>query len=303
MISRYSRAGLALLGLALYGGPVLAGLAGHGWASVPVFAALFLLYVAATRRPDLSTGAGWATLATMATVQVALVALVYGLGIVTTRFTGLGLALPLWAPVLLTGLSAGFGAWAFRDAAEMDVMLDSVLRALEEIEHGRSSEPDPNPWPEPAPEVLAAVDRALADLRALDTAAAGLVDPIVARLEDAAGVAAFDPLYDMAGGEGVAQEPAVDLALLRFARRPGIARALIARGEAGLAPTLLLNAPDPGVRAEAIGLVGQLIRSDAPAGQLPDPAWLTELHASFPGEGFDRLAAQCAALPPAAGTR
>ena len=58
MISRHSRTGLALFGVALYGGPLLAGFAGHDWAVLPVFASLFLLHVAATRKPDLSTSVG-----------------------------------------------------------------------------------------------------------------------------------------------------------------------------------------------------------------------------------------------------
>ena len=58
MISRYSRTGLLLLTGALYGGVVLAGLAGHPFRVLPVYAALFLLFIAATRKPDMATGAG-----------------------------------------------------------------------------------------------------------------------------------------------------------------------------------------------------------------------------------------------------
>ena len=98
MTGFHSRTGLTLLGVALYGGPVLAGLARHDWSVVPVLAALFLLYVAASRKPDLTTGAGRAGLAIMAATQLALVALAWGIGLALAARFG-GYVLPLWAPV------------------------------------------------------------------------------------------------------------------------------------------------------------------------------------------------------------
>lgn len=294
MISRYSRTGLNLLGLALFGGPALAGLAGQGWAVLPVFAALFLLYVAATHKPDLSTAAGWAGLALMAAIQGMLVSVVYGLGLLAAQAAGPVIALPLWAPVLVTGAAAGFGLWAFRDAAEMDVMLDSALKALGETDDMLRKDRPEAPWPEAAPEVQAAADRALQAVRGAQTLDAGFVDPIVQQLESEAGVHAFDPLYDAAGLEAGANEPIVDFALLRFIASPGILSQLIDRGEGGLAPMLLLNAPSAAVRAEARACVGDLFDQKAPLNQQPDPGWLAELAGQFPGEGFEALAGELA---------
>lgn len=295
MISRYSATGLALLGIALYGGPLLAGLARHGWAVLPVFAGLFLLYMSARRGPDLATGAGWAGLAIMALVQAVLVTLVWGAGLGLAALFG-AIALPLWAPLLLTAIAAGFGAWAHRDAAEMDVMLDSVLEALEaRAEAGPSDaagekEAD---WPETPAEVHAALEEALEALYNLDKLEPAVIDPVVARLDAAVGVAAFDPFYDVAGLEGDDNDPLIDFALLRFVARPHILTALIGRGEGGLAPTLLLDAPSEEVRAEARARVGDLLDAAAPDDQLPDIDWLAQMAAQFEGEGYETLARRC----------
>lgn len=303
MIGARSRTGLALLGVALYGGPVLAGLARHDWSVLPVLAALFLLYTAAARRPDLSTGAGRAGLAMMAVVQIALVVIGWAIGLLLADTIG-SVALPLWGPLAITAFGAGVGAWALRDAAEMDVMLDSALARIAELE----TLPAPArafdvPWPDPLPEADAAVRDALRALRAL-RARPGLdlaaTDRIVARLNAEAGAAGFDPLYDAAGLDGALNEPAVDFALLRFAAQPQVFDQLIARGEAGLAPLLLLNAPHPTVRAEARALVAEMIEAGVPVSELPDPALLRELAGTFPGEGYNRLLARCAHGGPAA---
>lgn len=290
MISRYSRTGLLLLTGALYGGVVLAGLAGHPFRVLPVYAALFLLYVAATRKPDMATGAGWAGLAIMALVQVGLVALCYGIGMLAAQVVGI-VALPVWLPLAITATAAGYGAWAFRDAAEMEVFLDSALKELAVMGADQPA-PGADPWPDPDPRVTAALDRALDALRACGRINAGFVDPIVQRLEAEVKATAFDPFYDAAGGDGEAGS-VIDFALLRYVASPAIQNELITRGEAGLAPTLLLNAPHPSVRNEARARVMDLVDAEAPRNQLPDPDWLAELDATFPGEGYDELIALC----------
>lgn len=291
MISRYSATGLALLGIALYGGPLLAGLARHGWAVLPVFAGLFLLYMSARRGPDLTTGAGWAGLAIMAFVQAVLVTLVWAVGLGLAALFG-AIALPLWAPLLLTAIAAGLGAWAHRDAAEMDVMLDSVLEALEAAPSDATGGEEAD-WPETPAEVHAALEEALEALYNLDKLEPAVIDPVVARLDAAVGVAAFDPFYDVAGLEGDDNDPLIDYALLRFVARPHILTALIGRGEGGLAPTLLLDAPDEAVRAEARARVGDLLDAGAPDEQLPDQDWLARVAAQFEGEGYEALARRC----------
>lgn len=290
MFSRYSQTGLALLGLALYGGPLVAGMAGHALAVLPVFFALFLLYGAATRKPDLSTGAGRAGLAIIGVVQAGLVVASYGLGRGLAALTGplIGpVILEQWPPLVLTAVAAGIGAWAFRDAAEMDVMLDSAIRALEQID-AVAGEASADGWPAAVPEAEAAVARAVTALGAIEAPREEEIDAIAARLAAEAGLAAFDPLYDTAGQE-TGNAPAVDHLLLRFAARPELRRALIARGEGGMAEMLLLNAPEAGVRAAARAGVLALVRAGAPVTQLPDPVWLAALAEAYPGEGFEAV--------------
>ena len=300
MIGARSRTGLALLGVALYGGPVLAGLARHDWSVLPVLAALFLLYTAAARRPDLSTGAGRAGLAMMAVVQIALVVIGWAIGLLLADTIG-SVALPLWGPLAITAFGAGVGAWALRDAAEMDVMLDSALARIAELE----TLPAPArafdvPWPDPLPEAEDAVHAALIAIRERPVLDVTATDRIVKRLGAETGAAGFDPLYDAAGRDGSLNEPAVDFALLRFVALPQVFDQLAARGEAGLAPMLLLNAPHPTVRAEARARVAEMVEAGVPVTELPDPALLRELAGAFPGEGYNRLLARCAHGGPAA---
>jgi len=91
----------------------------------------------------------------------------------------------------------------------------------------------------------------------------------------------------------------VDFALLRFSALPQVFDQLVARGEAGLAPVLLLNAPDARVRAQARALVAHMVEAAVPVTDLPDPALLRELAGAFPGEGYNRLLARCAHGRPA----
>lgn len=291
MISRYSRSGLGLFGVALYGGPLLAGFARHDWAVLPVFAALFLLYISARRKPDLDTRAGWAGLAMMAVTQAALVTLDWGVGLGLAALFG-PVMLPLWGPLLLTAVAAGLGAWAHRDAAEMDVMLDNVLEELDRMKPGGMKAGE-DLWPGVTPQVEAALGEALETLRELDKLNPAVIDPVVARLDAKAGTAAFDAFYDAAGQDDDDNEPIVDYALLRFLARPQVLIEVIDRGEGGLAPQLLLDAPDEDVRAEARARVEDLLGAAAPDDQLPDAARITLLDARFPGEGYDRLAARC----------
>ena len=96
----------------LYIGPLLAGLGGYGWAIVPVFLLLFLLWLFILRPQqwprsfhDWTRYQAWATLATNATVQLLLVTLLFGVG----RGIGgaLGIKLPLgeMLPISISFLS------------------------------------------------------------------------------------------------------------------------------------------------------------------------------------------------------
>lgn len=289
MFTRYGRTGLLLFGIALYGGPLLSGFAGHGWAVLPVFWALFLLYAVAARRLDLATGPGWAGLAIVAGVQLLLVAAAWAAGVGVAALFG-AVMLPVWAPILLTAVAAGFGAWAWRDAAEMDVMLDSAIEAIEGLGGDRLQG---FAWPETEPAIQTALDDMLDTLRGLDKMNTAVIDPVVQGFEQATGAEGFDAFYDIAGQDGEDSEPMVDYALLRYVASPFVLSQLINRGEGGLAPLLLLDAPDAMVRAEARARVIDLVDAGAPHDQLPDADRLALLAHRFPAEGFDALAARC----------
>ncbi len=200
--------------------------------------------------------------------------------------------LPLWAPIAITAAAAGSGAWAHRDAAEMNVMLDSAIRAIEDLSLPQT-DPLNGGWPESTVEIRTALDVALDRLRALPHLNAGFVDPIVQALEAVTGADAFDAFYDAAGQEDDDNEPGVDLGLLRYIASPAVLIALIDRGEGGLAPQLLLDAPNASVRAEARARVADLVEAGAPDDQLPDPDWLDTLERRFPDEGYRLLAMTC----------
>lgn len=291
MMMRCGRTGLILFMVVLYGGPFLAGLANHGWAVLPVFAALFLLHVSALQKPDLSTSAGWANLALMGVVQVALVGLAWGLGLGVAGLVG-AVMVPVWAPIALTAVAAGSSAWAMRDAAEMNVMLDSAIEMLEGAakSDGAIGTFD---WPEPTPQVNHTLDEARERLRGVGALDPTVIDPIVQWVEQQSGAEAFDGFYDIAGQTGDENEPEVDYALLRYVGVPSVFSQLIDRGEAGLAPQLLLDAPHADVRREARARVLELVEIGAPDNQLPDANRLAGLAKRFPGEGFERLAAAC----------
>jgi len=291
MIHRYGHTGLVLFAAALYGGPVLAGLAGHGAQALPVFAALFLLYMAASRKPDLSTGAGWAGLATMVVVQVAIVSLAWAVGLGAAHLLG-PVALPLWAPLAITGVAAGVGAWAWRDAAEMNVMLDHAIQEIEAMQAISPATETPQ-WPEVSAVAQAVYDRFRANLARAEAVSVSTIDPLVQDLETEAGIEAFELLYDDVTDP--TPDPRLDFAALRFIASPAVLHALIARGEGGMLPALLLNAPDASTRHEARGRLLDLVEVGAPPEQLPDPTWLAGLDAVFPGEGYATLPADCPA--------
>jgi len=289
MINRYGRTWLTLFAIALYGGPVLAGFAGHGWSVLPVFAALFLLYVVATRKPDLATPAGWAGLVGIAVVQVALVAATWAIGLVGAQLAA-PVVLPIWAPLAMTGVAAGLGAWAWRDAAEMNVMLDSAIRAIEEMDFSEAA-PAVDGGPQVTADVRSAFERFEAALADVEAVSAPEIDPLVRQLASEAGPEAFALLVEDVGLPGDACNPAFDLAALRFMALPGVLDALIARGDAGLVPTILLDAREPAVRAEARARVADMLKAGAPADQMPSREWLRDLSNRFPGEGFETLGA------------
>lgn len=85
----------------LYFGPLLAGLSGAGWAFIPIFVVLFVLWLLFLH-PELSTSREWLALLERAAVQALLVAILFGIGRGLGGVTGLQLPLPVWLTVMFS---------------------------------------------------------------------------------------------------------------------------------------------------------------------------------------------------------
>jgi hypothetical protein len=85
----------------LYLGPLVAGLAGAGWSMVPIFAALFLLWLILLR-PEFASDRAWLPRLERALVQTLLVVVFFGLGRGIGGVVGVSLGLPVWSPILLS---------------------------------------------------------------------------------------------------------------------------------------------------------------------------------------------------------
>jgi len=120
----------------LYFGPLAAGLGGFGWAVVPVFAAIFLLWLFILRphqwprhTADWARSEAWITLITQGAVQTLLVAMLFGIG------RGIGGVMatlphfPLMLPIAISFLSIPlarliWNPWKDRD---IDRFLDDAI--------------------------------------------------------------------------------------------------------------------------------------------------------------------------------
>lgn len=273
-LPRYSPFAVLAYALPLYAGPLLAGWARHPWASAAALVALFLFVMAVTRRHMLT---GWAALAGLFAVQVLLVGAIYGLGVGLGVVTGAP-ALPVWLPLALTGAASVWGAWIYRRAPEMDGLLDNALSALD----GMASRDCPGGCVDYsaleglAPAQRAAVETALADLRALpgDKVNAGFIDPIVQELEGRAGVSAFEALLE----ETEMGDARIDFAFMRYVASPAIRRRLIETGEFGDVSRIAVSCDTaPAARAEGIGLIYTAMDEGVHPLDLPEPDDLREM--------------------------
>lgn len=123
----------------LYFGPLLAGLGGFGWRVVPVFAAIFLLWLVVMRPRDFpQTAADWrrpgalvALLARLA-VQVLLVAVCFGLGRGIGGVTGFTPAMHATLPIGLSLLAVPLArlAWPPARVAAMNAFLDEAVAEI-----------------------------------------------------------------------------------------------------------------------------------------------------------------------------
>ncbi len=124
----------------LYFGPLLAGLGGFGWNLVPVFVAIFLLWLFILRPQQWPRrAADWArsealvTLAAQGAVQVLLVAVLFGVGRGIGGVLGSLPAFPVMLPVAISFLSIPLCRliWDPWKAGEMERFLDDAIRAIE----------------------------------------------------------------------------------------------------------------------------------------------------------------------------
>lgn len=187
----------------LYLGPLLAGLGGFGWAVVPVFVAIFLLWLFVLRPQQWPRRlADWAEpqallgVLTQAVVQVLLVAVSFGIGRGLGGVTGLVAPFPLMLPVAVSFLSIPLARmiWDPWQAEALDSSLDEALARLD----GLAEEPEDMGLQERiaiATELVVALHRLPDDadpqvlqdhLRAMGTQVA----------PDALRVALMDPIYD-----------------------------------------------------------------------------------------------------------
>lgn len=191
----------------LYFGPLLAGLGGFGWAVVPVFAAIFLLWLVILR-PHLwpRVPADWArpevltALAAQAAVQVLLVTLCFGIGRGIGGVLGALPPFPLMLPVAVSFLSIPLCRMIRLPVSgvELDELLDEALQGL-------SSQRD-----EVAPEArrlrVAVASRLVAELGQLppdcpeETLAAHLAAMATQAAPEDLRAALMDPIYDGTAG-------------------------------------------------------------------------------------------------------
>ena len=124
----------------LYVGPLLAGLGGFGWSVVPVFTAIFLLWLVVIRPQDWpQQAAGWArpeawlALLARALVQVVLVTVCFGIGRGIGGAAGLSPAMPVGLPLGLSFAAIPLArlVWNPTGAAAMDSFLEDALQQVE----------------------------------------------------------------------------------------------------------------------------------------------------------------------------
>ena len=124
----------------LYLGPLLAGIGGYGWAVVPVFAAIFLLWLIVLRpqewpqsRADWLQPDAMVAMAARGVMQLLLVVLCFGIGRGLAGVAGLHLNLPFMGPIFLSFLAIPLAriAWPPQRAAALDACLDDAFAQVD----------------------------------------------------------------------------------------------------------------------------------------------------------------------------
>lgn len=274
MVARFSASGLALMGVPLYLGPVLA-----GWASAPAWVYLvivilfFGMQVLRNLAPQSDLPPVVSVLLLLA-VQAAVVGIAWGVGALLGLATG-RLALPLWIPPALTALGAVVGLLRYRhtpSTAEMEAVLDDALTALEGGPAPDWADRTSGPVEDAVQDALDSLWRLPEDARVHD------IDPIVQRLEQEVGHKGFHGLLAETG-EG---SPVVDRALLRYLASPAVRLALIDDRQLGFLHELILETGSDAVLGEYAMLLDTLLDEDTPASELPALALLTATAERFP---------------------
>ena len=187
----------------LYFGPLLAGIGGAGWRVVPLFAAIFLLWLFILRPQQWPRKlADWArpealiALLTQGVVQVLLVAVSFGIGRGIGGVMGLEPALPLMLPVAISFLSIPLARmiwdpWAAEPGA---ASLDEVMARVEAEEAGAEAA-DLQGQIAKATRMVAELDRLPPDAPP-ETLAAHLAAMATQTSPEALRVALMDPIYD-----------------------------------------------------------------------------------------------------------
>lgn len=284
MFGKYSRSGLALMGVPLYAGPVLA-----GWSAAPlwVFVLLVALFFAMQMLRNISYRQAAlppvAQVFVLLAAQVVAVGAAWGVGVLGALALG-ALAAPAWLPLTLSSVGAVVGALRYRrtpEDDEMDAVMDDALRALETgVPPDWDDEgDDPPPGAADDPAIRAAVQEALETLWALpEDVRVHDIDPIVQRLEDRADHHGFAGLLAELN-EGFR---AVDLAMLRYLASPRVRRAIMQAEELDFALSLLLESEDEAVLGELAALTMTLIEEGAAPDDLPPLTALKDKAADFP---------------------
>lgn len=126
----------------LYLGPLMAGLAGFGWALVPLFAAIFIAWLMVLRPQhwprDLdgwTHGQAWVRLGTQGSVQLLLVAMLFGVGRGIGGAFGLTAPFPAALPVLVSALAIPLSRIIWNpNAAGADPLLNQAIRDIAHLQ-------------------------------------------------------------------------------------------------------------------------------------------------------------------------
>lgn len=262
MLPKYSRAGLALMAVPLYTGPVLAGLSDARWSQIYPFAALFFL-MQMMRGIDAKRGdMGQITfLIVTAGAQILVVGIAFGLGRGLMLITG-PLALSQWLPFGLTAFGAAIGVARYKYDPDQDQLFDLAVSATDIIETTLLDHADGTDIQTDHPACVAAL-QALWNLP--DDAGLQDLDIIVQKLEAEVGAGGFHALTAEIG-EGRAQ---VDLAFLRYLASPTVRHEVMHTQKLGFALSCLLQNSNAGVRHALVSTLLTLLDENAPPNAFP----------------------------------